>query len=87
MGWREVAAVLTVVFVVVVIQTIAAPALVQTTEDLKDSGEYSNDHFDGESLIDGYVDAWFNMGLIALFGMMAWGVARVVRRELGERQV
>lgn len=87
MGWREVAAVLIVVFTVVLIQSVAAPALVQTTEELKTTGDYANEHFDGEQLITGFVASWFDMGLIAMFGMMVWGISRVVRRELGERQV
>lgn len=82
MGWRTVSAVLVVVFVIGVLQAVLAGPLITLTDDVKDTGDFSNEHFDAEQIIDNTRSAWFNMGLVAIFGIMAWGMIRVVRREL-----
>lgn len=82
MSWRTAATLLIIVFVLLLLQaTLAGPA-VQISDDLNATGDYDNDHFNGNDRITGYVSDWFNMGLVAVFGMMLWGVARVIRREL-----
>lgn len=81
-AWRAVAVVLILVFSIILIQSLVAGPLVEYTEKVNATGDYSNSHFDGNTIITGYADAWFNMGLIAIFGLMAWGSWRVIRQEL-----
>ena len=38
--------------------------------------------FGKTALIDGMIASWFDMLLLLVFGIMAWGIVRVVRREL-----
>lgn len=86
MSWRTAATVLIVVFVIAVVQSVLAGPFVQVTNDLEATGDYSDldgvDGYNGNDVITGLIDDWFNMGLIAMFGVMAWGVWAVVRREL-----
>lgn len=82
MGWKAVVTVLIVVFGVVIIQMAMASPLVSISESLNETGDYSNDHFDGNEVIGDMPDIWFNMGLIAIFGIMAWGIWWIIRREL-----
>lgn len=86
MSWRTVATVLIVVFLIAVVQSALAGPLVQITSSLNDTGDYGDldgvEGYDGNSVISGMASDWFNMGLVAMFGMMAYGIARVVRREL-----
>lgn len=86
MSWRTAATVLIVVFVILLLQAVLAGPLVQTVNDLNDTGDYSNEHFDGNAIISGFMASWFNMGLVAVFGMMAWAATRVVRREITRGQ-
>lgn len=86
MSWRTIAAVLVVVFTLVMVSTIFASPLVQIMDGLQSSGDYGDDEgghdFDGEQRMEDLQDSWFNMTLLGIFGFMAWGVARVVRKEL-----
>lgn len=82
MSWKATATVLIVVFTIVLIQSTMAGPANQITEDLNATGDYNNEHFNGNELITSYVGDWLNMGLIGMFGIMLWGLARVVRREL-----
>jgi len=82
MSWRTAATALIVVFVLLLLLTTLAGPMNQTLDALNETGDYNNTHFDGNSLIPGYIGAWFNMILIGVFGMMTWGVARIVRREI-----
>lgn len=82
MGWRTIAAVLVLIFSVAVIQSLLAGPLVTLQNDINATGDYSNEHFDGNALITGFLDSWFDMGLVAIFGGMAWAAVWVVRREL-----
>lgn len=81
MSWRTIAAVLIVVFSIVLVQSVIAGPLVTYTDTMSGSGDYSNEYFDGNALIESYSQHWFNMGLILIFGMMVWGALRVYRRE------
>lgn len=87
MGWKAVSVVLIVVFMIVVVQSALAGPAVEVTESLNATGDYSNDHFDGNALITGFDDAWFDMGLIAIFGIMMWGTWFVLKRELTEGRI
>lgn len=82
MSWKTAATVLIIVFVIVLLQAVLAGPFVQIQNDLNETGDYSNDYFDGNALITGWISDWFNAGLIGIFGIMTWGVARVLRREL-----
>lgn len=86
MSWRTIATVLIVVFAVAIVQAALAAPLNSVLGDLNDTGDYSDldgvDDYNGNSIIGGLWSSWMNMGLVAMFGMMVWGVARVVRREL-----
>jgi len=90
MSWRTASAVLIVVLAVVIVQALVVDVLIQILDALASSGDYSDvagTGVDGESLIRGFPGAWFNMGLILIFGIMAWGIARVVRKELTRGRV
>lgn len=82
MGWRVIAAVFAVIFLISIVQSTFADALVQFATAMSDTGTYSFGGLDGNAFITGLPGTWFAMGLIAIFGVMAWGAWRVVRREL-----
>jgi len=82
MSWKQAAAFLTVVFVITVIQTAIAGPLVTLQDTLINAVDFGSPHFNGASLIRGIVSSWFQMGLVAIFGLMLVAIARVVRREL-----
>jgi hypothetical protein len=82
MSWRTAAAVLIVVFSITLTMAVVAGPLKDFQQGINESGDYSNDHFDGEQTIQDTISSFFDMGLVAVFGIMAWGIARVVRREL-----
>jgi len=86
MAWRTIAAVLTVVFTLVVVSTVMAGPLNAVLSDLQDSGDYGDDNgpadFDGEQRISDLKSSWYNMTLLGIFGFLAWGVVRVMRKEL-----
>lgn len=80
MAWRTVAAVMVVVFSMLVVWSTMADPLVQIANsfiEIETSGQLNTD-----SKINRMVAAVFNMILVAVFGIMAWGVWRVIRREL-----
>jgi hypothetical protein len=60
---------------------LAAP-LTTLQKDLNATGNYDNDHFDGNALIGQMFSSWFNMGLLAIFLAMGVVVAEAVRREI-----
>lgn len=86
MSWRVVATVLTVVTVLVIVQSALASPLHETTTQLNETGDYGDldgvSGYDGNQVITGLWDDWMKMGLIGMFGIMLWGTARVVRKEL-----
>lgn len=80
MSWRTGATVLIVCFALVLTWMVLAGPLVEVGEAFKSfetSGQFSSD-----SKIDGLISGWFNMFLIAIFGIMGWAVWRVYRREV-----
>lgn len=82
MTWRTAAAALIVIFVLLLLQATLAGPMTQTLDSLNETGDYENEHFDGNALIPGYIQDIFNMILVAVFGMMAWATTRIVRREI-----
>lgn len=79
--WKTIITVVIVVFSIVMAQLLLAPPLEDTTRGLNETGDYENEHFDGNAIIAGILDYWYNMGLVAIAGISMWGVWRVVRRE------
>lgn len=71
-----------IVFAVVLTQVALAGPTVEVAEQLNQTGDYNNEHFNGNNIITDMPGHWFNMGLIAIFGIMTWGIARIVRREI-----
>lgn len=82
MSWKTAATVLIVVFVLLALQATLAGPMTQTLDALNETGDYNNSHFNGNDLIPGYISSIFNMILIGVFGMMGWGAARILRREI-----
>jgi len=85
MSWRTVSVVLIVVASVAILQSLLADPLIQVLNALASSGDYSNvagTGMNGNTYITGLAGSWLNMGLVLIFGIMAWGLARVLRREL-----
>jgi hypothetical protein len=87
MSWRTAATALVVVFAIAMGQAVLIGPVLQVTSDLNDTGDYSDlegadDDYNGNEVISSLPGQWLNMGLVAMFGIMAWGIARVVRREL-----
>lgn len=85
MGWKTAAAVLVVVFSVVLLQAMLADPIKTYQDGLNKSGNYTNDHFNGEETIQNVITSWFNMGWVLIFGIMGWGIYRAIRRELTRR--
>jgi hypothetical protein len=87
MSWRTAATVLVVALAIAMAQVVLIGPVLQVTSDLNDTGDYSDlegadDDYNGNEVISSLPGQWLNMGLVAMFGIMAWGIARVVRREL-----
>lgn len=87
MSWKTVATVLIVIFSIALIQSVLAGPTVAILNGLNATGDYSDldgadDDWNGNDIITSLAQDWFDMGLVAMFGVIAWGVARVLRREL-----
>lgn len=82
MTWRTAAAILVAVFAIVLLQAVLADPLFTYLETVTGFFDTSGGRIDGNSLIDGLGSAWMNMGLIMIFGLISWGVLRVLREEL-----
>jgi hypothetical protein len=86
MAWKTVATVVIVVTSILLAQMVLAGPLEETETKLNETGNYSNEHFDGNQRITDQLGNWYNMGKVAVFGLMFWGVAWVVRKELTRRR-
>jgi hypothetical protein len=86
MTWKQAATLVVIVFTLTLLQAMVASPLVTLQDDLKDSGNLTNEHWDGEQLITDLTDKWFTMGLVALFVLPGVAIAFVVRRELTRQQ-
>jgi len=85
MSWRTVATFMIVVFAAVAAWITLADPLVQVGNAFKDiptSGQFNYDN-----RVDGLISSWFNMFLILIFGIGAWGVWWVIRRELSTGEI
>jgi hypothetical protein len=82
MSWRTIATVFIIVFAIAIGQGLLAGPILEVADGLNGSGDYENEHFDGNQLIADLPGQWFNMGLLAMVGIMLWGAFRVLREEL-----
>jgi len=82
MSWRTVATAMIVIFVLLLLQVTLAGPMTRTVDSLNETGDYNNTHFNGNTLITGYLGSWFNMILVGTFGMLGWAGARILRREI-----
>lgn len=85
MSWRTAATALIVVFVMLLVWATLADPLVQIGNAFQ--GVETSGQFNTEQKIDTNIQAWFNMLLLAVFGVMGWAFWRVVRRELTRGQL
>jgi hypothetical protein len=79
--WKTVVTILLFIFTMVMVQAVAGPALESTGEKFKSSQDLDTEYWDGDSLIDGMISSFFDGIMVAMMGIMVWGVARAVRRE------
>lgn len=80
MATRTVLTVMIVIFTATIVWVGLADPLVQlgiALKDIETSGQFGK-----TALIDGMIASWFNAILILVFGIMLWGIIRVMRREL-----
>ena len=87
MAWKTISTVIIVVVAIGLAQMFLIGPLFNVQNSLNETGDYSNQYFDGNSIMTGLPGTWLNMGLIGMFGVMTWGLFRIVRRErLGGRR-
>jgi hypothetical protein len=79
MSWRAGVTALIVIFALVVVWITLAGPLVEVGEAFKAID--TSGQFNAGSKIDSWIKTWFNMILVAIFGIMAWAVWWVYRRE------
>lgn len=80
MATRTILTVIIVIFAATAVWVGLADPLVQLGDAFK--GIETSGQFGKNSLIDTMISSWFNMILVLIFGIMAWGVIRVMRKEL-----
>jgi len=86
MSWRQAVTLVIIIFVLTVVQALLAGPLTTLETDLVDSGDYSNEHFDGDQLISGMFEGWWNMGLAAVFLLIGAAFVRAVQDQLAARR-
>lgn len=82
MSWKTVATVMIVIVTLSLTAVVLVGPMTTFFDQINDTGDYDNEYFDGNDLIGSWLGDWLNMVLIGIFGIMIWGFARVVRREL-----
>lgn len=82
MSWKQAAALVSIIFVITVVQSLLAGPIFQFQDTVIAAVSFGSPHFDGASLIKGLISSWFNMGLVAVFLVIGVAIARVVRKEL-----
>lgn len=82
MAWKTIAAALTVILAIVLLQQAAVGPLTAIVDGVQESGDYNNEYFQGDQLMDDMLSAWLTSGLVGIFGIMIWAVYRLVRREV-----
>lgn len=84
MAWRKVATIMIIVFGIAVVQMSMAGPLTSVSQSLNETGDYSNEHFDGNKTITELPVTWFDMGLMGMFGIILWGFWSVIQDEINE---
>lgn len=82
MSWKQAAALVSIIFVITLVQSLLAGPIFEFQDSLIAAVDFGSPHFDGASLITGLVSSWFDMGLVAVFLVIGVAIARVVRKEL-----
>lgn len=82
MSWKQAAALVSIIFVLTLLQSLLAEPVFVFRDTLLSAVDFGSPHFDGGSLISGLISSWFNMGLVAIFVVIAVALARTVRKEL-----
>lgn len=78
--WRIGVTVIGFVFMMIMVSAAAGPALAGVDETLGGMAT-DRDYLDGPDAISGMVESFFDMVLLAIFGIFVWGVARAARGE------
>lgn len=81
MSWRTIATVMIVLFATMILWTVSVDPLRQVGDSFKEIDDGQGD-FDIPGQIDGKLRGYENMFLILAFGVMTWGLWRILRREL-----
>ena len=79
--WKTIFTIVVFVFLMVMIQAVAGPALESTGEGIKESQDLETKYWDGNQLIDGMISSFFDGIMVAIFGIFVWGISRAIRRE------
>lgn len=82
MAWKTVAAALTVILAIILLQQAAVGPLTAIVDGVQESGDYDTEHFNGDQLMDDMIGAWLLSGLVGIFGIMVWALYRLLRREV-----
>lgn len=81
MSWRVVAAIMIALFAILVVSATTADPLRQVTDSIE--GLDGADQ-DVQEQADSGIGAYSNLILILVFGLIGWGIWRLVRREVTE---
>jgi hypothetical protein len=81
MSWRTIAAVIVFIFTMILLLPMTTIALPDTVNELNSTGDYDSRYLDGNSVMGDMVESVYSGVILAVMGIMAWGFARVVRKE------
>jgi len=81
MSWRVITTVFIVVFAALIVWTITADPLRQTGDSIAEIDD-GGGPYDVGSQTDSIIRGFSNMFLVLVFGVLGWGLWRVLRREL-----
>jgi len=84
MSWRLAATVLIAIFALVTLMTVTAQPIHTVTDSIVEIDDGEGGHFDTEEQQESSIRGYFNSILVLIFGLIAWGAWRVLRKELTE---
>lgn len=82
MTWKQATALVSIIFVLTLLQALLAQPIYALETSLLSAVDFGSPHFDGATLISELIETWFNMGLVAIFVVIGVALARTVRKEL-----
>jgi hypothetical protein len=85
MAVRVIVVVLVLVFSMAAVGALLAEPVNTVSETINATGDYDNSWLDGNSVMIGLVQDWFNAILVGIFGVLVWGFWRVIKRELSRQ--